>query len=194
MPQYKDAQYTENVDNDNVRRPDWLVFARAFKTSLSRWKVWGVTWFVLFTLSLAPALVTASTYADLVGNRYPGAEAAEGLGATLQSPAVSLDAVFRKDHTFALGQLDTSLGAMTAALAFVAFLFGIFAAGGWLQVILEQPTRGQVRRFGFGGARYFARFFRLAICVLLMLSLVRWIYYGDPWKRLVYGLLMDVPK
>ena len=194
MPQYKESKSVHNVDNDNFRRPDWLVFARGFKTSLRRWKLWGITWVVLLLLSFVPALMTAETYGALVGHRYPSANVAQDLAATLISPAQGLDVTFRVDHAQSLRQLDRNLSAAGAGLAFVAFLFGIFAAGGWLQVIFEQPNRGQLRRFGFGGARYFGRFLRLAIAVLLMLSLVRWFYYGDPWKRIVFGWMMDVPK
>lgn len=187
-------QYEENIEHDNLRRPDWLLFVRAFKKSFLRVKLWGATWLVLLILSLVPALMTGGAVGRMVGNRYPTADASRDLDWSLRGPTVMMTEVFRQDHREALGSLDTAVSHGMAALALFAVLFGIFAAGGWLQVIFEQPDRQTLRRFGFGGARYFGRFLRVAILTLLMLALVRWIYYGDPWKRIVYGWIMDVPQ
>lgn len=187
-------QYEENIDHDNLRRPDWLLFLRAFRSALRRFKLWGATWLVLLLISLVPALETAGTIGRTIGNRYPTADEASGLHRTLASPTVEFTETFRHDHGDVLGQLDRTLSFGGAALALFVFLFGVFAAGGWLQVTFEQPDRQTLRRFGLGGARYFGRFLRVAIMTLLMLGFVQWIYYGEPWKRLVYGLILEVPK
>ena len=186
--------YDENIDHDNLKRPDWLLFLRALRGALRRWKIWGATWLVLLLLSLVPALMTAGAFDRMVGSRYPNVEVARSLGRTLSAPTVELVETFRTDHSAALSQLNSSVGLATAGLGFFAFLFGVFAAGGWLQITFEQPHRQTLRRFGFGGARYFGRFLRVAIMTLLLLALVRWLFYGDPWRRLVYGWIMDVPK
>ncbi|MEM9383189.1 MAG: hypothetical protein AAGB93_24790, partial [Planctomycetota bacterium] len=185
--------YRENIEHDNLARPDALLFLRAFRAALGRYQVWGVTWLVLLLLSLAPALHTAAYFDRAVGDRYPEADLARDLHSTLAAPTLGLDAVFRQDNAEGLAQLDVTVASSTAVLALLALLFGVFAAGGWLQVTFEQPERRTLRRFGVGGSRYFGRFFRVALITLVSLALVHWILYGDPWKRLVLGGLLDVP-
>lgn len=189
MPKYK-----ENIEHDNLARPDALLFLRAFRAALSRVKLWGLTWVVLLLLSLVPALQTAAYFDRAVGDRYPAADVARDLHDTMSAPTLGLNAVFRQDHADGLSQLDATLASGGAVLALLAFLFGVFAAGGWLQVTFQQPERRALRRFGFGGARYFGRFLRVAILTLALLALVHWVFYGDPWKHLILGGLFDVPE
>lgn len=184
----------DNIDHDNLNRPDWLLFLRALKAASIRFKLWGSTWLVVLLLALVPAMQTSSTIGALTGSRYPTAEAAKDLHSSMSPPVTGLSAVFRHDHSGTLGQLDRSVAAGGAALALFALLFGVFAAGGWLQVTFEQPDRQTLRRFGFGGARYFGRFLRVAVMVLLLLALVRWVFYGEPWKRFIVGGVLGLPE
>lgn len=188
------TRYEENVDHDNMRLPDWLLFLRAWRAAFTRFKLWGATTLVLLLLALPSFLQTASAYRGMIGNRYPNADDARDLHSSMGSPTLNLGEVFRQDHRGALSQLDSSLAASGAALALFAFLFGVFAAGGWLQVIFEQPHRQTLRRFGFGGARYFGRFLRVGILTVLALGLVRWIWYGAPWTYIVEGMILEVPE
>ncbi len=188
------ANSRENIEHDNLSRPDALLFLRAFKSAFGRVPLWGTTWIVLLLLSLIPALQTASFFGRAVGDRYPTADLARDLHETMSAPTLGLNAVFRQDHSAGLSQLNASLSSSGAILALLAFLFGVFAAGGWLQVTFEQPERQTFRRFGFGGARYFGRFLRVALLTLALLGFVDWVFYGDPWKRVVLGWLFEVPK
>ena len=124
---------------------------------------------------------------------YPSAALARDRHSSMAAPSLGMGAVFRQDHAAGLAQLDSSVASGGAVLALIAFLFGVFAAGGWLQVTFEQPERQTLRRFGFGGARYFGRMLRVGLLTLGALALVHWFFYGDPWKRLVLGGLMDIP-
>ncbi|MEM6567869.1 MAG: hypothetical protein AAF957_05635 [Planctomycetota bacterium] len=186
--------YRENIEHDNLARPDSLLFLRAFRAALGRYQVWGLTWIVLLLLSLVPALHTAAFFERAVGDRYPEADLARELHSTLAAPTLGLDAIFRQDNAAGLAQLDATVASATAVLALLALLFGVFAAGGWLQVTFEQPERRTLRRFGFGGSRYFGRFFRVALMTLATLALLHWFFYGDPWNRLVLGGLLDIPE
>ncbi len=188
------TNYEENIEHDNLRRPGFMLFLRAMRAAFLRPKLWGATWIVLLLLSMIPAMQTSGAISRMVGNRYASSDAARDLDPSMSSPTVGLSEIFRQDHRGALSSLDSSISQGGAVLALIAILFGVFAAGGWLQVTFEQPDRQTLRRFGFGGARYFGRFLRVAILMLLALSLVRWIYFGEPWKRLVYGAILEVPK
>lgn len=185
--------YDENIDHDNLRQPDWRLFLRGFRAAFFRTKLWVATWLFLLLLSLVPAFQTAAFFKGAVGNRYPSAELARDLHSSLQAPSTGLGAVFRQDHAEGLSVLNGGVASSGAVLALIALLFGVFAAGGWLQVTFEQPERQTLRRFGFGGARYFGRMLRVAVFTLAMLALVQWVFYGDPWKRLVLGGILDVP-
>ena len=184
----------ENVDHDSVRPADWSLFLRCWGVAFSRFQLWGATTLVLLLLSLPSFLQTSSAFRGMIGNRYPDAAAARDLHGSMGAPSLNLGEVFRQDHRGALAQLDGSLASSGAALAFLAFLFGVFAAGGWLQVVFEQPRSRSLRRFGLGGTRYFGRFLRIGVLAVLALGLVRWIWYGAPWSHIVEGLILDVPE
>lgn len=194
MPQFKETRAGENVEHDNLKTPDWLLFARAWKTALRRYKLWGATWLFVLLLSFVPALVTGAAFDDMVGDRYPTSDAARDLHSSMAAPSVGLSAVFRQDFAGPLAQLETTQAALVAGLGLIALLFGAFAAGGWLQVIFEQPHRQTLRRFGFGGARYFGRFLRIMVMVALAIAFHRWLFFGDPWKHVVLGGILEVPE
>ncbi|MGK0483406.1 MAG: hypothetical protein ACJAQ3_003389 [Planctomycetota bacterium] len=188
------ATYENNVDHDNLKRPDAMLFLRSIRAAIYRHKLWGASWLFLLLLSAIPAMEVMGTVNRIVGNRYASSDAARELHSTLSSPTVGMSEIFRQDHGSALSQMQSSLSYGGAALALVALLFGCFAAGGWLQITFEQPDRQTLRRFAFGGGRYFGRFVRVAVMTVLLLALVRWVLYGEPWKRVVYGWFLDVPK
>lgn len=167
---------------DPVPTTAWL-FLRSLGQALGRPPLWLMSGFFLLLLALPPALPWVSWLDSVVPGRYePGAVVA------------SMDATFRQDHGEALGLLRSGTARAGAVLTLLAALTGIFAAGGWLQVILER-TRGQaLRRFFYGGARYFWRFLRFWILTLLVLAGLHFVVYGWPWERFVLGGLMGVPE
>ena len=95
--------YENNIEHDNLRRPDWKLFLRAFRAALRRVKLWGATWAVLLLLSLVPALQTSAAMQSFVGNRYPTTDAARDLHTTMGAPTAGLTAVFRQDTPRRLG-------------------------------------------------------------------------------------------
>jgi len=97
----------------------------------------------------------------------------------------SLTASFRHDHRSGLASLDREVGQMGGALALLAMLVGVFVAGGWLQVILERTRGRSLRRFCMGGGRYFFRFTRVLLLLLVLLGVWRWLIYGRVWEAIV---------
>lgn len=159
------------------------VFSRSLFSAMGRVPIWLVVWLVLLVLSLAIARPWHSFFEQAVGQRYAPGEVSG-----------FLDEVFRFDHRAALSSLNSATAQTGAVLVFVAMLLGVFAAGGWLQVLLER-TRGQsLRRFLFGGARYFWRFLRLLVWTLVLLALFGWLIYGPPLQSLVLGGWLGVEE
>jgi len=142
-----------------------------------------VVWSLTTILALAVALPWYSWFDGLVSNRYePGAVSG------------FLDTIFRFDQREGMAALNSATAQTGSILAFLAMLFGVFFAGGWLQVILER-TRGQsVRRFLFGGARYFWRYLRVMLLTLLLLVFFGWLIYDTPFKEWVLGSRLGIPK
>ncbi|MFT4539819.1 MAG: hypothetical protein ACI841_002213 [Planctomycetota bacterium] len=164
-----------------VTTTSWL-FLRSLRMSLGRTPLWLMTSFMLLLLALPMALPWADWFDSTLAHRYePG------------SMTHSLDETFRQDHAGPLAALKSSSSRSAAALALLALFVGVFAGGGWLQVIIER-TRGQsLRRFFYGGSRYFWRFTRLALLTLVLLSGLHWLMYGWPWEQLVLEAMMGVP-
>ena len=159
------------------------IFSRALFSAMGRVPIWLVIWFSMFLLALVVALPWYTWIDDTVGNRYE---------AGMVSPF--LDAIFRFDHREGLSALNASTAQSGSVLAFLSMLIGVFVAGGWLQVLLER-TRGQsLRRFLFGGARYFWRFLRVLVLTLLVLQLFGWLIYGAPFQDWILGSWLGVPK
>ena len=160
-----------------------FLFLRALVAVFGRIPLWFTTWLGLWLLALVAALPWYAELEELVANRYPVAEIVH-----------DLDVNFRTDHRLAIASLNQGSARSGALLVLIAALFGVFTAGGWLQVILERTHGQSLRRFFFGGARYFWRFLRVLILVLLLLAGLRWIFYGMPWNELVLGRLLHVPS
>ncbi|MCB9914205.1 MAG: hypothetical protein H6828_03520 [Planctomycetes bacterium] len=147
---------------------------RSLSSALGRLPIWLVTWFALFVLSLIVALPWYDWFHDNVGQRYaPG------------QVTGYLDETFRLDHKDGLALLNEATAQIAAVLAFVSMLLGVFFAGGWLQVILERTRGHSLRRFFYGGSRYFPRFFRVLLLTLCVLALIGWVVYGTPFQAWV---------
>jgi len=159
------------------------VFVRALISALGRVPQWLLLWGLTFTLALVAALPWFAWLEGVVEHRYEAG-----------SVSGYMDEVFRQDHREALAALQRATGESGAVLAFLALLLGVFSAGGWLQVVLERTRGHSMRRFLFGGARYFWRFFRVMLLTLLVLLFWGWLFYGTPFKELVLGDWFEVPR
>lgn len=159
------------------------VFSRALFSAMGRVPIWLLVWTVMLFLALVVALPWYTWFDDTIGNRYGEGEVTS-----------YLDSIFRQDHREGLSALNASTAQSGAILVFLSMLFGVFFAGGWLQVLLER-TRGQsLRRFLFGGARYFWRFLRVMFLTLILLQLFGWLVYGQAFQGWVFGSLNGIPK
>jgi hypothetical protein len=155
--------------DDSPRRGP--IFVRALAAAVARVPLWLLCWLVMLLLGAALAVPYGASFAAAIEHRYaPG------------SLLAALDSTFRQDHGAGFG----AGGAAAACLGVVAFLAGIFAAGGWLQVFLERTEGHSLRRFLWGGARYFWRFLRVAAITLCALSFASWLTHGWPWKAALH--------
>ncbi|NOT29848.1 MAG: hypothetical protein HOP15_05290 [Planctomycetes bacterium] len=157
--------------DDDLTGPRPPVFLAALRTATGRTPIWLTCWFVPLFLALVLAVPWRGFYAGVLAQNY------EPL-----SVLASMDENFRFDHGPELASLKQGTAEIAAALALVAMLFGVFSGGGWLQVFLERTQGHSMRRFLWGGARYFWRFLRVWLVTLLTLALVSWIFHGWPWK------------
>lgn len=157
-----------------VRRP---VYWTALRTALGRTPIWLFCWAVPLCLSLVLSVPWRGWFDRTLAHRYaPG------------SVLVGMDVNFRVDHAEALDALGQGSAGVAAAMALVVMLFGAFSGGGWLQVFLERTQGHSMRRFLWGGARYFWRFIRVLFLSLCLLAFFGWVLQGWPWKVLV-GIL-----
>jgi hypothetical protein len=171
-----------DITSELPPRTDTWLFLAALRVALRRVSAWGTMTLALAFLSLPIALPWRSWFAGATGNRYaPG------------SLVHHLNETFRFDHRADLARLDATGADALAVLVLAAFLLGVFAAGGWLQVTLERTHGQTVRRFFYGGVRYYWRFLRLALLVFLVLGGLRWCFYGMPWDEFVLKSWMGVP-
>lgn len=157
------------------------VFLEALGSAASRVPLWFVAGLMPLIPPLAMALFWHEGLHSAMDHRYQSG--------TLRD---SLSATFRADHATILRILGDGTGRALAIASFAAFLGGIFCAGGWLQIFLERTRGHSLRRFVFGGARYFFRFFRLSLWVLLVLGLVHELMYKGAWESLVDGRLFGI--
>lgn len=155
------------------------VFVGALRSSASLFTVWLMIGLITALPPLAVALGWFGTLSETIGQRYaPG------------SLIGNLDVTFRTDNAATLDALKESSSGTLAVLGLAYLLFGVFRAGGWLQVLLQRRQGRSLRRFFFGGGRYFFRFVRVAVMVLALLGLVSWAIGDLPVERLVdQGLL-----
>ena len=165
------VQYNQNA-------PRGLVFLSSLWAAITRVPVWIAIWLVFFLASFGLSLRWVGWFGDATAGRYePG------------SLVASLGEVFRFDHRAELSALREGDQRIVAAMGIVMMLFGAFAAGGWLQVFLERTSGRTLRRFLWGGARYYWRFFRLMIVNVCLLAGIFWLCEGWVWKTVVLDFL-----
>lgn len=164
----------------NAGRP---LFLRALRFAIGRTSAWVSVWLLHVLLALAPAVAWYAWFRDATAHRYePG------------SLFANLDVTFRADHGVELAALDLATARAGAVLAVFAMLVSAFCAGGWLQIFLEHGQGRSLRRFFFGGARYFLRFFRVLVLTLVVLAAAGWVVYGLPWEKLVLEWALGLPE
>jgi hypothetical protein len=160
-----------------------FVALEALRITIGRPPVWLLVLCLELLLALPPALAWHDWMSGTTAHRYaPG------------SLFANLDANFRFDKGSEIADLNTATARTGSILVLFSMLIGCFCAGGWLQVFLERTRGESLRRFFFGGARYFWRFFRLLILSLLMLALVTWLVHGAPWNNVVLRWMFGVPS
>lgn len=155
----------------------------ALRITLGRPPVWLLILSIECLLALPVALAFHGFMTGALDHHYePG------------SLFANLDANFRFDQRQEIENLNATTAVIGSVLALFSMLIGCFCAGGWLQVFLERTRGESLRRFFFGGARYFWRFFRLMLLSLATLALIGWVVYGPPWNRLVLHWILGVPE
>jgi len=199
--------------HDERLRVGPLLFLRSIRRVLGRAPLWLLPTLLLPALALPVGLAWHAFLGEAVGNRYQaeGIEVPEGQDAASRTadPAFpetlpqdnfhwddlvyTLTASFRHDNRASLRALDEETAQMGAALGLLAMLAGVFIAGGWLQVILERTHGRAVRRFCMGGGRYFLRFLRVLLLLLVLLGAWRWLIYGPLWREYVVEGMFGVP-
>lgn len=154
---------------------------RSLNTAIGRTPLWITVSVMTSLLALVVAMPWFNWFAEAMEHRYaPG------------SLLVSIDETFRHDHSATRAVLEESTRSTGAAMALLAMLVGVFTAGGWLQVFLERTEGHSLRRFFFGGSRYFFRFLRVLVVTILSLSLLTFLVYGKPWAFLVEELWLGL--
>lgn len=163
----------EATSEQTTSNQGW-VFLRAIQASTRRALLWFACACLLVLLAGALAIPTHTWMEASIGSRYAPGDATS-----------ALDTIFRTDHSAGLANVARGTASSAGVLQIVVLLLGIFAAGGWLQVLLERASGYAMRRFLSGGCRFFLRFLRVAILVLALLACAQWVLYGMPWKKLV---------
>jgi hypothetical protein len=161
--------------------PSRFTFLKALQRASGRVPLWLTTSAVISLLALVAALPWLGFLREALDHRYaPG------------SLLRALDGDFLFDNRRAHGALESATATTGAALALLALLFGVYSAGGWLQVLLERSDGHSLRRFFYGGSRFFFRFLRVLVLTVLSLQLASWVIYGLPWDLVVEGLWLGI--
>ncbi|MFT5290822.1 MAG: hypothetical protein ACI82F_002898 [Planctomycetota bacterium] len=172
-----------NVNNNinPVETPRGPVFLRALAGAAIRVPLLFFSWLVPLLFAAVLAYGFVDWFDQTAAHRYePG------------SLRASLDAVFRFDQGTALGSLRENAARAAVPILFLMMLWGVFSAGGWLQVFLGEAKGNSLRRFLVGGAKHFLRFLRVWILTLLVLSLVTWLCFGWPWEGLLLEMILGL--
>lgn len=169
-------------DSEDLRATKRPVILEALRVSFGRPAVWITTWLCMGLVVLCLTLPWVGWFASVLSDYAP------------KSQFFGLSTVFRFDEGSDMGQLRSATSRAAAGVSFIALFIGVFAAGGWLQVILERTHGQSLRRFFLGGARYFWRFFRLLLVSLVLLHVLGWVLYEWPWETLVLKGIMGVEK
>lgn len=171
----------ETASTPEPDRSGWISLT-ALRVTLGRIPLWLIAGSVPLILAIVGAMGWFGWFQSAISNHYEAG-----------SQTAWLSDNFRTDHSAELGQLRAATGRMAAMMTFVMFLVGVFTAGGWLQVFLERTSGHSVDRFFHGGVRYFWRFLRVFICVLILLGVGNFLIYGDLWKQYILEGLFSVP-
>lgn len=156
---------------------------RSLLSAMGRVPIWLVIWVAMFGLAAIIALPWYAWFEANTGSRYaPG------------SLTYFIDNIFRKDHSEGLAALNRATAQSGAIVAFLSMLLAVFFAGGWLQVVLERTRGHSLRRFFYGGSRYFWRFFRVMLLTLAVLGFFGWLIYGTYFQEWILGSQMGVPE
>ena len=147
------------------------VFTRAVRAPLGRVPLWVLATLAMGALALPSAMLTYGTFDGVLGQRYEPGSVLRSLGSN-----------FYIDSAKERAALDDAVSATGAVLAALAILFGIFTAGGWLQVFLERTEGHSVRRFFHGSARHFWRFARVFLLVVVGAALIEYAVFHEPWQ------------
>ncbi len=152
---------------------DGAVFLTALLAAVKRPAAWGTTALGIAAMGMFAATPVYRFVDSSLEHRYePG------------SQRFNLSELFWNDQASGIEVVRSQLATTGGFLALAAFLFGCFTAGGWLRLLLD-PGRGYGRLFFAGGARYFWRFLRLALVVIVLFHLVGVVTQGAIWRELV---------
>jgi hypothetical protein len=158
------------------------IFYNALRITLGRTPLWMFTAALTALLALVAAGPWFAWFESVLAHRYmPG------------SVIRALDENFLTDVRVERAAVDSATRSMGAVLALLAMLAGAFTAGGWLQVFLERTHGHSLRRFVYGGSRYYFRFLRVLGLTLLLLHGAGWLVYGRPWEWLVQEVWFGLP-
>ena len=160
---------------------DRPVFLEAIVGALGRVPLW----LVFGLLPAIPALALSAVW-------HQGMHSAMHQRVEPGEQVASLTAPFQHDHGQMLQILREGTSSALLYLGLVALLLGIFTAGGWLQIFLERTRGHSLRRFLYGGARYFFRFLRVAVLVVLLLAAVEYLVVDSAWSAWVDRRLFGV--
>ncbi|MCC7013306.1 MAG: hypothetical protein IT454_12145 [Planctomycetes bacterium] len=169
-------------DPSEPELPRWI-FLHSLRVTIGRTPVWLSAASLIGVLALAQALPWFAYYDSVMSASFER-------GALLRE----LSETFRFDTRDERAPLEASTRALGAVLALLAMLIGAFSAGGWLQVFLEHTQGESVRRFFYGGARFFFRFVRVLLFTLFWLCVLGWLVYGRPWEWLVLENVCGLAK
>ena len=180
-PGYESAYLDPTPPGDVEPPPTGWISWTALRVTLGRVPLWLIAAAIPMALATIGAMGWYNYFDRVLGSNYAMGEQLGWLTDT-----------FRFDHRSELSQLRNATGQSAAIMAFITFLAGVFVAGGWLQVFLERTEGHSVDRFFHGGVRYFWRFFRVLIGVLLLLGLGHYLIYGKLWNEYIWQGLFDV--
>jgi len=165
--------------NSTIDRRRAPLVVQALVRAARRPIAWTFGSAVVIGMSLVASLPVYRWFADTTENRYaPGAQ------------LHGLDVNFRTDHAGGLDQLWRTVGTSADWMMVVAVLIGVFSAGGWLRTLADPDARGARRLFYAGGARYFWRFLRLAVLVIVLVGALGSLLFHEAsvaWQNEVLG-------
>ncbi|QDU86454.1 hypothetical protein Pla163_36050 [Planctomycetes bacterium Pla163] len=153
------------------------VFVSALVRAFQRPIAWTFGLFALSGMAVVASLPVYRWFADTVDNAYEPNELLH-----------HLDVNFRTDHAEGLAQLFRTVGTSADWMMAVVVLIGVFSAGGWLRTLVDPGTYAARRLFYAGGARYFWRFLRFAVVVIVLLGLFGTLLYhadSQSWQNRV---------